>query len=255
VRAREGRGSPHPDFYLALPYEDLSRRNSWQWKIRARSFDVFVRELLPEIEAGYQGSLDIVDIGAGNCWLSYRLALRGHRVVAVDLLDDHEDGLGAARHYFPRLEKPFARFQGEMDRLPFGSRQFDVAAFDASFHYSEDYGRTLREALRCLRRPGHVIILDSPFYEHDDSGKRMVKERQADFTKRFGFRSNSISSREYLTIAILDELAGTCGLRWRVRKPWYGFGWALRPLKAHLRGRREPSKFFVVWGKTADSLP
>lgn len=249
VRALEGRGSSSADFYLKLPYEDLTGRNRWQWKIRARSYRFFEDKILAQIELQHPEGLDVLDIGAGNCWMSYRLALRGHRPVAIDLLDNDQDGLGAARHYFTYLGKPFARFQAEMDRLPFGESQFDVAVFNASIHYSEDYLRTLREVLRSLRRPGAVIILDSPFYERDESGRQMVEERHAEFQKRFRFRSNSIPSREYLTSDALDTLASACNLDWHALRPWYGMGWALRPLKARLLGRREPSKFYVVWSK------
>lgn len=31
IRAAEGRGSENPDFYLNLPYKDISGRNSRQW--------------------------------------------------------------------------------------------------------------------------------------------------------------------------------------------------------------------------------
>src|SRR5215472_5624314 len=143
VRSREGRGSCCADFYLALPYADLTGRSNWQWKIRARSFSFFVEKLLPELEREHPRGLDVLDVGAGNGWMSYRLALRGHRPILVDLLDNGEDGLGAARHYFPQLSRPLPRFQAEMDRLPFGPRQFDLAVFNASFHYSENYERSL----------------------------------------------------------------------------------------------------------------
>jgi len=253
VRSQEGRGSSCAEFYLALPYADLTGRNNWQWKIRARSFSFFLGKLLPEFERDHPRGLDVLDIGAGNGWMSFRLALKGHRPILVDLLDNAQDGLGAARHYFPHLPRPLPCIQAEMDRLPFGSRQFDLAVFNASFHYSENYERTLRETLRCLRPPGHVIILDSAFYNRDESGRRMVQERQAAFEKRFGFASDSIASREYLTQGTLDELARALSVSWRVLKPWYGIGWALRPFRARLVGRREPSKFFILWAAVLDS--
>lgn len=249
VRAIEGRGSSNPDFYLNLPYADSTGRNQWQWSIRGRSFRFFEDRILPQVEKVRSRSLDVLDLGAGNCWMSYRLALRRHRVVAVDLIDNLEDGLGAAKHYLPHLELPFVRFQAEMDRLPFQNSQFDLTIFNASFHYSEDYHRTLGEALRCLRRPAYVAIIDSPFYEHQESGDQMVKERRAEFARKFGFPSDSLPSREYLTLGTLDELADVFHFSWRVAKPWHGLAWALRPLKAKLRRRREPSKFLIFWAK------
>ncbi len=251
VRANEGRGSTSPEYYLALPFEDLTGNNSWQWRIRGRTFRYLEKHLLPKIERAYPDGCDVLDIGAGNCWLSFRMALRGHRPVAVDLLDNDSDGLGAAKHYLNQVPRPFLRFQAEMDRLPFADGQFDVVIFNASFHYSADYERTLAEALRCLRRPGSVIIADSAFYRREESGRAMLAERRALFERQYGFRSDSIPSREYLTPQTLDQLAKSFALQWRLFKPWYGMGWALRPLKARLARRREPSRFYLLWAQVA----
>ena len=247
VRGKEGRWSSSSEYYLELPFKDLTGHNSWQWSIRARTYRYLERRVLSQIESAYPGGADVLDVGAGNCWLSYRLAGRGHRPVAIDLLDNEGDGLGAAKHYFDHLPQPFQRFQAEMDRLPFVAAEFDIVIFNASFHYSVDYRKTLQEALRCLRRPGHVIIVDSPFYWHDQSGQTMVEEKRAAFQQKYGFRSDSMRSCEYLTPGVLDELAAAFQLKWKILRPWYGWNWALRPARALLLRRREPSKFFVIW--------
>ncbi|HEY3616992.1 MAG TPA: class I SAM-dependent methyltransferase [Candidatus Sulfotelmatobacter sp.] len=248
VRAKEGRGSGGADHYLALPFKDLDGRNVWQWRIRARTFRFMEKHLLPNIEHFYPRGFDVLDVGAGNGWLSYRLAQRGHRPVAVDLLVNDTDGLGAARHYF-HLVPPFLRFKAEMDRLPFMPAQFDVVIFNASLHYSEDYRSTLQEALRCLRKGGHLIVADSPFYWREESGQKMVQEKRAAYSRQFGFSSDSIQSREYLTTGALNDLAADLAIKWRVYQPWYGLSWTLRPLKARLLRRREPSKFYLLHAK------
>jgi SAM-dependent methyltransferase len=248
VRRLEGRGSDGGHYYLALPFKDMTGCNSWQWRIRGRSFRFFAQKILPILECQVPVGLDVLDIGAGNCWLSYRLALRGHRPVAVDLLVNQHDGLGAARHYFCFLPRRFPRFRADMDHMPFAARQFDLAVFNASFHYSEDYGRTLEECVRCLRRPGHIFIIDSPLYHSQQSGEAMVRERRAVFEKRYGFRSDSIPGREYLTPSILSDLALRHGITWTILEPWYGLTWAIRPLRAWLMRRREPAKFRILWG-------
>jgi len=247
VRTKEGWGSPASDYYLALPFEDLTGKHKWIWKIRAQTLLYLQHGVLANIEARTPCGLRILDIGAGNGWLSYRLAKIGHFPIAVDLLDDDRDGLGAARHYLAALQHGFMRCQAEMDCLPFESGQFDVAIFNASLHYSADYEKTLTEAMRCLRDSGFVIIADTPFYRHDESGQQMLAERRALFEQQFGVRSDAAQSGEYLTPTRLEQTAKGLGIQWNVCKPWYGLQWALRPIKARLLRRREPSKFYLFW--------
>lgn len=245
IRAAEGRGSRNPEFYLALPDRDLSKRNQPQWNIRSRTYQCLASRVLPPMEQGGSTRLAVLDLGAGNCWLSYRLALRGHRPAAVDLLLNPFDGLGAADHYQRRVPYLFPRYRAELNRLPFADRQFDIAIFNASFHYSEDYGRTIAEALRCLRRPGKIIIADTPWYSRQQSGEAMLRERRTFFAAKYGFASNALPSLEFLTDERLEVLQESFGLRWNFLDPDYGMQWRLRPLLAKLRRRREPSRFRI----------
>jgi SAM-dependent methyltransferase len=245
IRAAEGRGSDDAGFYLALPYKDLTGRNDWQWAIRARTFRHLERVVLPAIAVTFGSSEYVLDLGAGNCWLSYRLALRGCCPVAVDLLTNDQDGLGAASHYLHELPVLFPRFQAELDHLPFTDGQFDCAIFNASFHYSENYACTLGEAIRCLRPGGTVVIADSPCYQSEESGRRMLDERRQAFTKQFGFSSDGLASLEYLTEPRLSELESEFGISWQVFEPSYGLRWSMRPLIAKWKGSREPSRFRI----------
>ena len=77
IRHAEGRGSPDSAYYLALPYRDITGRLQDQWSMRAASWRYLERRVLPSIEKQFHRPLRIADLGAGNCWLSYRLALRG----------------------------------------------------------------------------------------------------------------------------------------------------------------------------------
>jgi SAM-dependent methyltransferase len=247
IRRAEGRGDSSREFYLALPFRDLSRRNSEQWRIRARTYEYLIRTLMREHRADKPGRIQgrVLDIGAGNCWMSYRLALAGFSPYAVDLLTNELDGLGSARNYEECLPELFPRFRAEMARLPFQSEQFDVAIFNASFHYAESYEAVLSEALRCVRRRGLVVISDTAWYSREESGQRMVRERREAFRGRYGTASDSIESLEYLTDARLRSLERRFSIRWQIDSPWYGFRWAMRPLWARLRNRREPSRFRI----------
>jgi SAM-dependent methyltransferase len=244
IRAAEGRRSSDSNFYLSLPYTDTSGRNSAQWAIRSRSYGFLIRHVFKSLCAGAR----ILDLGSGNCWMSYRLALRGYRPVAVDLLTNGDDGLGAACHYESQLKFPFSRFQAEATNLPFHDGQFDAVVFNASFHYSENYETTLLEALRCLKPAGMIVVSDTPWYSREESGRQMVAERQAHFRERFGTASNSIRSMEYLTDVRLNALEQALPIRWTSYTPWYGWQWAMRPVIATLCRRREPSRFRIYVG-------
>jgi SAM-dependent methyltransferase len=245
IRAAEGRGSTQAEYYLGLPYEDLSGRNSDQWNIRAHTFQTIEKRILTPLAKFNGRPLRILDLGAGNGWMSYRLAIRGHFPIAVDLLTNSFDGLGAAIHYSTQIHPLFPRVQAELDWIPFASSSFDVAIFNASFHYSEDYQRTFAEALRCIRPGGSVVIADTPWYEKEDSGKRMVAEKHDRFASIYGFPSDSVPSLEYFTPDRLHRLQNAFGLKWSCIRPFYGFRWALRPVRAKLKRRRPPSQFHI----------
>jgi ubiquinone/menaquinone biosynthesis C-methylase UbiE len=134
-----------------------------------------------------------------------------------------------------------------MDLLPFADGQFDVAIFNASFHYSTNYRNTLREVIRCLTANGKILIIDSPTYRHSESGRQMQVERRALFEKMYGFASDRLPSQDFLTAEMMESWTDL-GISWETYRPWYGMKWALRPWFAKLKKRREPSKFHIYLG-------
>ena len=243
VRRAEGRGSRDPAYYRALPYHDLSGNMSADWRIRAASFDMLLQKI--HFSADHLSrSLRVLDLGAGNGWLSNRLAQRGYSVAAVDLITNEFDGLGCYRYY----ESAFVPVQAEFDQLPFQDGSADLIIFNASLHYSVNIPRTLEESLRVLTKKGELIVLDSPVYRDASSGARMVQERERQFTQQYGFPSNALPSQGYLTYQLLSDLETSLDLKWQFYTPFYGIRWVLRPLKALLSGGREPAKFHLITG-------
>lgn len=241
IREAEGRGSTRSAFYLNLPFRDITGRHEDQWRIRSRSYVSLLEKVLPAIPGGAA----VLDLGAGNGWLSYRLARLGYRPVAVDLLTNDQDGLAAAEHYRERLPDLFPRFRAEFHNLPFREGQFALAIFNASFHYAENGEEAMREALRCVSEDGTVVICDTPWYSSVASGEQMVRERRERFLQEHGTASASISSVEYLTDERLAALASRLSIRWKTYAPRYGVRWAMRPVLARLRRRREPARFRI----------
>jgi SAM-dependent methyltransferase len=245
IRRSEGRGSTSANYYRALPFKDLSGQHSTDWTIRARSFNVLVKNVLTRLQNPLERSLKIVDVGAGNGWLSNRLSDQGDRVFAVDLLVNEQDGLGVWKYY----EHSFTPIQAEFNHLPIMDRFADAVIFNASFHYSENYSETVKEALRVISAQGLIVIMDSPVYRRGDSGEKMVAERETQFKEKYGFASDNLQSENYLTYARLDQLGQELNLTWKRITPFYGLRWFLRPLMAGLLRRREPAKFHLIVGR------
>ncbi|KAA3647808.1 MAG: class I SAM-dependent methyltransferase [Chloroflexi bacterium] len=243
VRKAEGRGERDKDYYRALPYEDISGKRPEDWRIRAASLDTLLEQVLEPSEQKLS-PMTILDIGAGNGWLSHQLAKRGHALGAVDLLVNDWDGLGAQKYY----DVDFTRMQAEFDHLPIKDKQIDILIYNAALHYSEHYGVTLTEGLRCLKTDGILVVMDSPIYMDGESGWQMVQEREEAFQQKHGFPSNAINSENYLTYGRVDSLGEKLGIRWRRITPDFGLGWKLRPLKAGILMRREPAKFELLIG-------
>lgn len=239
LRSAEGCNSKSDEFYLGLPYSDATRRNPAQWSSVARTFDFLMDCVLkPALPNGAV----VLDLGAGNCWLSYRLAQAEFRPCAVDLLTNECDGLGAAEHYRSSLPRLFPRYRAEFAHLPFRDRQFDAVVFNASFHYAEDFEAAAKEALRCCRPGGLLIICDSPWYPSRDSGKKMADEHRAGFLRKFGTACASIDREDFLTVERLKSLESHLGISWNVYSPDLSLKWTLCSLWARLRNRREPAR-------------
>jgi len=243
VRKAEGRGSPDAEYYRALPFDDLTGKHKADWLIRSKSYRQFIGELVSPAERQIQNPLRIIDLGAGNGWLSYQLTKRGHQVAAVDLITNDWDGLGSFKYY----DLLYIPIQADFNRLPFCDLQFDLAVFNASFHYSSSYLLTLQECLRILAPGGRLVILDTPVYHNASSGASMVRERESEYERKYSFPSNSLGSENYLTYARLDEIGNKLNLDWKLRTPIYGFSWWVKPIKAKIKGDREPAKFHLIY--------
>ncbi len=248
IRQAEGRGSDDPAYFHALPDRDLSGRFSADWAIRARSFTRLIDTVIEPMERNRSRPLRIVDLGAGNGWLSNRLALRGHAVAAIDLSLDPRDGLGAHKHY----EASFDHIQADFDRLPLDAGQVDLAVFNASLHYTIDAQATLSETLRVLESVGRVVIVDTPVYRDPQAGERMVEERRMAFEQMFGLSGNARSHENYLTHERLDSLAETLHLEWELQAPVHPLRWRLGRRVAGLRLKREIASFPLLVGRRVD---
>lgn len=236
VREREGYRRGSADFYRRLPSVAADDPHAAEWRIRRESLAHLEREAL----AGGDG-LRILDLGAGNGWLSNRLASRGHRAVAVDLFDDEVDGLGAVRHYTTE----FVAVQADFEALPFTPAQFDVVVFNGSLHYARNVVSALDQARRMLVPDGRLVVMDSPFFHSDRDGQAMLDDKHRRFRSEYKLRAIVQPGAGYLTHTALAAIAE----RWKAHAqfvPTRGpIGWRIRRQVSRVRIRRAPAAFGV----------
>ena len=148
----------------------------------------------------------VLDVGAGNGWLSSRLSELGHETVAVDLDDDAGDGLGAAA---PRT--PFPLVQADFDAMPFAPGQFDLVLMNASLHYSPDPERTVEAAARLLRPGGTLMVMDSPLFEDPADGEAMVAQQLEALSSSYSIEQPIRPGVGFLTFGGLQRIASRIG--------------------------------------------
>jgi len=235
VRQQEGRRVAAADYYRRLPTVPADDPHAGDWQVRRETY----HHLLGHVLAAGPLPLHILDLGAGSGWLSHRLSALGHRAVAVDALDDDEDGLGAARFY----ETGFAAVQADFDALPFAPAQFDLVVFNGSLHYAPDMAETLERAHRMLAPGGALVVMDSPMFGADGDGSGMVGDSLRRFSAVYGISDAVQQGIGYVTFATLGSIAARLDLRPQFVPSRGPLGWRLRRNLARFRLRRAPAAF------------
>ena len=244
VRERDGHRRAGAGYYQALPWVAPDDPQASEWQIRRETYGHLLRHVLSTASTG-PDSMRILDLGAGNAWLSHRLAALGHRVVAVDALDDDADGLGASQHYSVR----FPAVQADYDALPFTPGQFDLVVFNGSLHYAPDVAATIAAARRMLAPGGIVAVMDSPMFERDSDGRAMTADLAARLRAELGVGNVVQSGVGYLTFASLDAAARQLGLRPAFVPSRGSIGWRLRRRIGGFRLGRAPAAFGLWVGR------
>ena len=153
------------------------------WRRRARDF-ARARSLARE-RLG-PGPWRVLDVGAGCGWASARLLAEGHRVAAVDVNLDAQDGLVAANALI-QSPSSLPRAEADMEALPLEPAAMDLVLAAGVLHHAARPARTLVEIRRVTRRGGLVLVMDSPVYRRAVDGETMVAERAEEQTRRYGF--------------------------------------------------------------------
>jgi len=209
------------------------------WRRRARHFaraSSLARERLGP------GPWRILDVGAGCGWASTRLLDAGHRVAAVDVNLDEQDGLLAANGL---VDDPadLPRAEADMEALPLEPASMDLVLAAGVLHHAARPARALVEIRRVTRRGGLVVVLDSPVYRSAVDGETMVAERAEEQKDRYGFAAPTFG-QGYLLQSELSALFEGAGWRLEIH------GWPGRA--------REIARDLVEiarWGRRTARLP
>ncbi len=196
--------------------------------------------------------VNVLDLGAANGWLCYRVVREGHRAVALDVRTDAVDGLAAGNAYRAYVSPMFHRIAASFDSLPIAAQVFDIVVFNASLHYAFDLHTVIGEAQRAAMRGGQIAILDSPFYASESPGEAMVAEKRQTAHRQFGELADDLTALsfvEYLTARRLEAASETLGLSWRRHRVRYPIKYELRPWLARIKRQRAPSRF-DLWAAT-----
>jgi SAM-dependent methyltransferase len=202
IRRDEGwRAEPGlPDVPDAHPHDRL-------WHARARRLRAARELALARLGGGPWG---VLEVGAGCCWAGLRLAEEGHRVAAIDLNLDGEDGLRAAERVSP-LAARLHRAEAEMEAVPAEPGAFDLVLAADALHHAPRLARTLVELRRVTRRDGLLVAFDSPVYARREDGEAVVAERMRAQARRYGVPLDRDGQPGYLVAGELPGLFRSAG--------------------------------------------
>jgi ubiquinone/menaquinone biosynthesis C-methylase UbiE len=214
---------------LDLPFNPKRHRHIWD--IRQRTFRV-VQSIAERSPKGLAA-----DVGAGNCWMTRYLDSWGFDAIAVDVNTSENDGLRAGQRFVDSGSR-FLRVRSPMQSLPFASSTITLLVTSASFHYADDFRAALCEFTRVLTPGGRIVIADTPVYERESDGQRMVAERVEDFRRKYAMPQALASRARYVTLAELKTAAESLNLNLRVNRVWPGLRRSLEAVRARMAGRR-----------------
>ncbi len=115
-------------------------------------------------------NLLVGDLGCGTGQLTETVAPYVRQVIAVDASTDMLD---AARARLDGATTNVEFRKGELESLPVGDNELDVAVLSLVLHYSPAPPKALSEAARVIRPGGRVLVVDMLPHEHEEYQQQM----------------------------------------------------------------------------------
>ncbi len=153
-REKSGLRITEESLYPQLPFVQNGLAGT-SWK--ARAFDL--KYIFSQLEKNK--SLEILEIGAWNGWLSHQLAEAGHDVTAIDIFMDKYDGL-AAMQFYPQTWNCLQMDIEEVDKLI--SAKFDLIILNWGAAYISDLPLYVDKLKTMLKEKGKIIFIGIAVY-------------------------------------------------------------------------------------------
>lgn len=227
-RERENLKIKDTSMYDKLPHVPNNLGQAF-WKAKARDL-VLIKKYLKG-----KSSLNILEIGAWNCWLTNHLSKMGHSVTAVDYFIDPYDGLGAMQHY---SDHNWTAIQMNLERLDLIAEKYDLIIVNRMIVYFENPFDMLQTLItKNMTDKGEMLVTGVIMTANKKLTTEAFNIEMDDFKKREGF---SLKIKEFFGAFTKTELD-------RVEKMGFLVLKYQKNLLAHLKQLIKPKKSWQVY--------
>jgi SAM-dependent methyltransferase len=185
-RAETGRRLLDPALYAELPFA-AALRSQFEWRLRCYDWAVVQKWIGRRPQ-------QVLDIGAWNGWLSYRLTLLGHEVTAVDYFTDPYDGL-AAKQFYPVDWQAIQMDLTDLSPLP---PVFDAIILNRCLAFFSDPVAYLAQVQTKLAPGGLVFLTGLAFYDDSSVKARAVAATTKNYWQQYGLEMFLNPTKGYL---------------------------------------------------------
>jgi SAM-dependent methyltransferase/uncharacterized protein YbaR (Trm112 family) len=126
------------------------------WYVQGAS----INQLLETVD--FQPGQTLLDVGSNTCWASNRFAVRGLRVIALDIATAEMQGLYTADYFIGDGTSYFERVLGSMSDMPIASGSLDFVYCCEVLHHNDTHSlrRTFEECFRVLKPGGRILVVN-----------------------------------------------------------------------------------------------
>jgi SAM-dependent methyltransferase len=177
------------------------------------------RQIIPFLKQAFDPRGNILELGAGTCWLSSELSkLDGVRkLFCVEMSEVIlRDVAPRVMEYLEADRSKITRILGDFNKLDFPAEFFDFVFFDSALHHigGETFDRVLAEVHRVMKTNGQGIAVREPFLSPIPFFRARQRRGFGRHEKRFGVTEEILSHREW------KQRIERCGFQFSTRSFW-----------------------------------